>query len=100
MDFTGQPQCTVTSLRSWFSSNNKTSVSIPLKLKKMSQTRDIYLQWISSHVNIGGNELADRQAKESNESEAATGPSLTYQELYSNRSTTLNLIWSILLAHE
>ncbi|GFU29141.1 hypothetical protein TNCV_4837351 [Trichonephila clavipes] len=45
------------------SANDETSVSIMIKLK-IFQTLDVHLQWAPSHVSIGGNEIADRLAKE------------------------------------
>ncbi|XP_071043369.1 uncharacterized protein [Parasteatoda tepidariorum] len=69
---------------SWSSASDETSISILLKMRKISQPHDIHLQWIPSHVNIGGNEIADRLAKEGSEEDMLTGSSLTYQELDSN----------------
>ncbi|GFS76442.1 hypothetical protein TNCV_1620711 [Trichonephila clavipes] len=88
MDFIGQSQCTTTTC-----ANDEASVSIVLKLRKISQTHDAQLQWISSYVNItAGNDIVDRLAKEGSENETATGTSLTFQELYSNARSELNLI--------
>ncbi|GFY75716.1 hypothetical protein TNIN_418781 [Trichonephila inaurata madagascariensis] len=44
--------------------NDEASVSILIKLRKTSQTHDVHLQWIPSHVNIGGNKMINRLAKE------------------------------------
>ena len=87
-------------LSGWSSADDETSISILLKLKKISQNHDVHLQWIPSHVNISGNEVADRLAKEGSEGETATGSSLTHQELYSNEGSKLNLIWCIPLVHQ
>ncbi|GFV13586.1 hypothetical protein TNCV_67891 [Trichonephila clavipes] len=50
-----------------------------------------------SHVNIRDNEITERNrlAKEGGENEMASGTFLTYQELYSNASSKLKLIWRI-----
>ncbi|GFT49295.1 hypothetical protein TNCV_4582891 [Trichonephila clavipes] len=74
MDFTGQPY-SLQHLSGWSSPNIETSISILLKLRKISQIHDVHLQWIPSHVK----EVADRFAKESSEDETAIGTSLTYQ---------------------
>ncbi|GFW12680.1 RNase H domain-containing protein [Trichonephila clavipes] len=68
-------------------------MSILLKLKKISQNHDAHLQWIPSYVNVSGNELADSLAKKGSEGEIASGSSLTYQELYSNERSKVNLSW-------
>ncbi|GFT62071.1 synaptotagmin-12 [Trichonephila clavipes] len=65
-------------LRGWSSANDEISASILLKLRKISQTHDVHLKWIPSHVNIRDNEVADRLTKEGSENETATGTSLTY----------------------
>ncbi|GFV27529.1 hypothetical protein TNCV_746821 [Trichonephila clavipes] len=46
-------------LSGWSSANDETSVSILLKLRKTSQTHDVHLQWLPSHVNIIGNEITE-----------------------------------------
>ncbi|XP_035211733.1 uncharacterized protein LOC118185897 [Stegodyphus dumicola] len=69
-------------LGGWSSACDETSISILLKLRKISQIHDVHLKWIPSHVNISGNEVADRLAKEDSENEMVTGSSLIYQELY------------------
>ncbi|KFM71405.1 hypothetical protein X975_26341, partial [Stegodyphus mimosarum] len=47
-------------LGGWSSANDETSVSILLRLRKISQTHDVHLKWSPSHVIISGNEVADR----------------------------------------
>ncbi|GFX58163.1 uncharacterized protein TNCV_4049211 [Trichonephila clavipes] len=86
-------------LSNWSSAVDETSICILLKLKKISQNHDAHLQWIPSHVNVSGNELADSLAKKSSEDETATGSSLTYQELYSNERSKLNLSWRTPAVH-
>ncbi|GFV19687.1 RNase H domain-containing protein [Trichonephila clavipes] len=80
-------------LSNWTSAVDETSISILLKLKKISQNYDAHLQWIPSHVNVSGNELADSLVKKGSEDETATGSSITYQELYTNERSKLNLSW-------
>ncbi|GFU65911.1 uncharacterized protein TNCV_5012091 [Trichonephila clavipes] len=50
-------------LSNWSSAVDETSISILLKLKKISQNHDAQLQWIPSHVNVSDNELADSLTK-------------------------------------
>ncbi|GFW60903.1 hypothetical protein TNCV_4871141 [Trichonephila clavipes] len=77
-------------LSNWSSALDETSISNLLKLKKISQNQDAHLQWIPSHVNVSGNELADSLAEIGREDETVTGSWLTYQELYSNERSELN----------
>ncbi|GFY40234.1 hypothetical protein TNIN_265861 [Trichonephila inaurata madagascariensis] len=48
----------------WSSANDETSVFILLKLKNISHTHGVHLQWIPSYVNISGIEVADGLDKE------------------------------------
>ncbi|GFU08363.1 hypothetical protein TNCV_4962911 [Trichonephila clavipes] len=94
-NFIEQPQRTTTSQCRWFSTNDKTSVSILLKLRKISETHDVHFQWIPSHVNISSNEVADRLTKECSENEMASRFSLTTRELCSSEKSKFSLIWRI-----
>ncbi|GFY11544.1 hypothetical protein TNCV_4230131 [Trichonephila clavipes] len=51
----------------WFSANDETIVTILLKQRENSQIKNVHLQWIPSHVNSRGKEVADRLAKEGSE---------------------------------
>ncbi|GBM85323.1 hypothetical protein AVEN_168090-1 [Araneus ventricosus] len=53
------------------------------KLKSLSVSYRIYLQWIPSHVNIQGNEIADALAKAGADDSSAPYAPLTYLELFS-----------------
>lgn len=87
-------------LSGWSSANDDTSISILLKLREISQNHDVHLQWIPSHINVCGNEIADRLAKEGSEENMPTGSSLTHRELYSNEKSRLNTTWKIPPTHQ
>ncbi|GFV89129.1 hypothetical protein TNCV_4913281 [Trichonephila clavipes] len=53
-----------------------------------------------SHISIRGIEITDRLVKEANGYETATGTSLTYQEMYKNSRSKLNLKWRISPMHQ
>ncbi|GBM49986.1 hypothetical protein AVEN_210095-1 [Araneus ventricosus] len=53
------------------------------KLKSLSVSYRIHLQWIPSHVNIQGNEIADALAKASGDDASVPSAPLTYSELFS-----------------
>ncbi|GFU96210.1 probable RNA-directed DNA polymerase from transposon BS [Trichonephila clavipes] len=50
-------------LHNWTQVGDKTSISILHNLKLISKHHDVHFQWIPSHVDIFGNEQADRLAK-------------------------------------
>ncbi|GFX92811.1 gag-pol [Trichonephila clavipes] len=52
-------------LSNWPKVGDNTGVAILEKLKHVSSSREIHLQWVPSHVNIAGNEIADSLAKNS-----------------------------------
>ncbi|GBM68454.1 hypothetical protein AVEN_5173-1 [Araneus ventricosus] len=52
------------------------------KLKSLSVSYRIHLQWIPSHVNIQGNEIADALAKEGADDASVPSAPLTYLELF------------------
>ncbi|GFV02841.1 RNase H domain-containing protein [Trichonephila clavipes] len=80
----------------WSSANYETSVSILVNRERsLRPTMSTSPQWILSHVYIRGNEIDDRLFKEGSENGTAIDTSLTYQELYSNARSKLNLIWPI-----
>ncbi|GFV13967.1 RNase H domain-containing protein [Trichonephila clavipes] len=85
----------------WPSVNDEASVSIQVKPRMISQIHDVHLQRIPSQVNIRGNEIPDRLAiKRVVRNKTATGISFTYQELYFNGRSKLNLIWRVPPTHQ
>ncbi|GBM04898.1 hypothetical protein AVEN_252835-1 [Araneus ventricosus] len=59
----------------------------------------IHLQWISSHVNIQGNEIADALAKAGADDASVPSAPLTYLELFSRAQSRNKTIWLIPPVH-
>ncbi|PRD21011.1 UNVERIFIED_CONTAM: hypothetical protein NCL1_53034 [Trichonephila clavipes] len=58
-------------------------VPILEKLKRLSSSREIHLQWVPSHVNIAGNEIADSLVKDGSTQSTINSAPLIYSELHS-----------------
>ncbi|GBL75173.1 hypothetical protein AVEN_194420-1 [Araneus ventricosus] len=69
------------------------------KLKSLSVIYRIHLQWISSHVNIQGNEIADALAKAGADDASVPSAPLTYLELFSRAKSRNKTIWLIPPVH-
>ncbi|GFY02306.1 uncharacterized protein TNCV_3501881 [Trichonephila clavipes] len=52
-------------LSNWQSVRNNVGVSILTKLKRLSASHQIHMQWIPSHINLEGNEIVETLAKAS-----------------------------------
>ncbi|GBM39240.1 hypothetical protein AVEN_62114-1 [Araneus ventricosus] len=65
-------------LANWHRVRDNTGMNILNKLKSLSVSYRIHLQWIPSHVNIQGNELADALAKPSAADASVPSAPLTY----------------------
>ncbi|GFU93289.1 RNase H domain-containing protein [Trichonephila clavipes] len=52
------------------------------KLKHLSFSREIHLQWVPSHVNITGNEITDSLAKDSAAQHTMNSAALAFSELH------------------
>ncbi|GFU83757.1 transposable element Tcb2 transposase [Trichonephila clavipes] len=70
-------------LHNWTQVGDKTSISILHNLKLISKHHDVHFQWIPSHVDIFGNEQADRLAREGCSLLTTSSPAITYSELQS-----------------
>ncbi|GFV50731.1 RNase H domain-containing protein [Trichonephila clavipes] len=68
-------------------------VAILERLKRLSSSREIYLQWVLSHVNIAGNEIADALAKDGAAQPSWNSAFLTCSELHfthiNNKQSTI-----------
>ncbi|GBM22231.1 hypothetical protein AVEN_273420-1 [Araneus ventricosus] len=82
-------------LANWHRVRDNTGMNIPNKLKSLSVSYRIHLQWIPSHVNIQGNEIADALAEAGADDASVPSAPLTYLELFSRakgRNKTICLI--------
>ncbi|GFT67915.1 hypothetical protein TNCV_2286481 [Trichonephila clavipes] len=66
-------------LGGWSSINNETNGYVLIKLRKISLTQDVHLQWSPSRGSIGGSRGNNRLAKEGSVNEMAFGTSLACQ---------------------
>ncbi|GBN19166.1 hypothetical protein AVEN_257036-1 [Araneus ventricosus] len=69
------------------------------KLKSLSASYRIHLQWIPSHVNIQGDEIADALAKAGADDASVPSAPLTYLELFSRAESRNKTIWLIPPVH-
>ncbi|GBO13470.1 hypothetical protein AVEN_156865-1 [Araneus ventricosus] len=67
--------------------------------KPLSVSYRIHLQWIPSHVNIQGNEIADALAKAGADDASVPSAHLTYLELFSRAKSRNKTIWLIPPVH-
>ncbi|GFV29771.1 RNase H domain-containing protein [Trichonephila clavipes] len=67
----------------WHKVGDNTGVDILDKLKRISSSREVRLQWVPLHVNIVGNEIADTLAKDGTAQLTINSAPLTYSELHS-----------------
>ncbi|GBM37513.1 hypothetical protein AVEN_224396-1 [Araneus ventricosus] len=69
------------------------------RLKSLSVSYRIHLQWIPSHVKIQGNEIADALAKAGADDASVPFVLLTYLELFSRARSRNKTIWLIPPVH-
>ncbi|XP_054713017.1 uncharacterized protein LOC129222530 [Uloborus diversus] len=86
-------------LRNWSLIEDKTSLSILRKVKLIALQHKVHFQWIPSHVDIYGNELADTLAKESLAHPTPFTSELTYLELFSQQKANNKEKWLIPPSH-
>ncbi|GBN23055.1 hypothetical protein AVEN_270337-1 [Araneus ventricosus] len=70
------------------------------KLKSLSVSYRIHLQWIPSHVSIQSNEIADALAKAGADDAPVPSAPLTYLELFSRAKSRNKTIWLIPPVHQ
>ncbi|GBN38862.1 hypothetical protein AVEN_210583-1 [Araneus ventricosus] len=79
----------------WHRVRDNTGMNILNKLKSLSVSYRIHLQWIPAHVNIQGNEISDAIAKAGADDASVPSAPLTYLEQFSrakDRNKTILLI--------
>ena len=69
------------------------------KLKNLSKSHQIYLQWTPSHVDISGNEAADRLAKAGASEATVLTVSLTFSQLFTIANFKNKSDWLTPLSH-
>lgn len=72
--------------------------SILNKIKLVSHSPDVHLQWVPSCVDFYGNEMADKLAKDC-EDTSTFGTSIMFFELIINKKTLYNLSLLTLRTH-
>ncbi|GFV62064.1 RNase H domain-containing protein [Trichonephila clavipes] len=82
-------------LHNWTQVGDKTSISILHNLKLISKHHDVHFQCIPSHVDIFGNEQADRLAREGYSLLTTSSPAITYSEHQSKINRQLSKEWKI-----
>ncbi|XP_071034143.1 uncharacterized protein [Parasteatoda tepidariorum] len=80
-------------LKNWALIGDKTSFSILQKVKLISQQHEVHFQWIPSHVDIHGNELADTLAKKGLDHPVPSTSELTYLELFARQKAQNKQKW-------
>ncbi|GBN36187.1 hypothetical protein AVEN_261597-1 [Araneus ventricosus] len=69
------------------------------KLRTLCNSCVLHLQWISSHVNLKYNDIADSLAEKGTTIPQAYADPLTYLVLYSRRKALDNISWRPTPAH-
>ncbi|GBL86188.1 hypothetical protein AVEN_131935-1 [Araneus ventricosus] len=82
-------------LKNWTYIGDKTSLSILQKLKLISLQHEVHFQWIPSHVDIHGNELADNLAKEGSSHPTPSSSEITFLELFSQKKGQNKAEWLV-----
>ncbi|GFX14773.1 RNase H domain-containing protein [Trichonephila clavipes] len=70
-------------LANWHNGRDRTGTDILKILKRLSLSHQIHFQWIPSHVNIAGNEIADSLARAGAGETTTPATPFTYLELFS-----------------
>ncbi|GBL96305.1 hypothetical protein AVEN_238675-1 [Araneus ventricosus] len=69
-------------------------------LRHIGVDHEVHLQWIPSHVDIYGNEVADNLAKQGTAEPLFSTPSLTFDEIYSIRKNKDLKTWRVPPSHD
>ncbi|GBM39619.1 RNA-directed DNA polymerase from mobile element jockey, partial [Araneus ventricosus] len=79
---------------------DRTGISILKLLRHIGVDHEVHLQWIPSHVDIYGNEVADDLAKQGTAEPLCSVPSLTFDEIYSIRKNKDLKTWRVPPSHD
>ncbi|GFW72129.1 RNase H domain-containing protein [Trichonephila clavipes] len=80
-------------LSNWQSMRDNVGVSILTKLKRLSTSHQIHLQWISSHIDLERNEIADTLAKAGTCEVPEPSAPLTFSEIFSRTKHQNTTAW-------
>ncbi|GFV55686.1 RNase H domain-containing protein [Trichonephila clavipes] len=80
-------------LSNWQSVRDNVGVSILTKLKRLSTSHQIHLQWIPSHIDLEGNEIVDTLAKTSARELPEPSAPLTFLEIFSRTKHQNKTTW-------
>ncbi|GBO30562.1 hypothetical protein AVEN_112900-1 [Araneus ventricosus] len=87
-------------LNDWNNVGDRTCISILNLLRHIGVDHEVHLQWIPSHVDIYGNEVADNLAKQGTVEPLCSTPSLTFDEIYSIRKNKDLRTWRVPPSHD
>ncbi|GFV05584.1 RNase H domain-containing protein [Trichonephila clavipes] len=80
-------------LSNWQSGRDNVGVSILTKLKRLSTSHQIRLQWIPSHIDLEGNGIADTLAEAGARELPEPSASLTFLEIFSRTKHQNKTAW-------
>lgn len=87
-------------MTNWQKVRDSDGVSILSKLKLLSKSHDIHLQWIPSHVDLEGNETADTLAKAGACETTEPLAPLTFLEFFSRVKSINKTTWFVPPEHQ
>ncbi|GBL76984.1 hypothetical protein AVEN_12647-1 [Araneus ventricosus] len=86
-------------LKDWNNVGDRTGISILKLLRHIGVDHEVHLQWIPSHVDIYGNEVADDLVKQGTAEPLCSTPS-TFDKIYSIRKNKDLKTWRVPPSHD